>query len=102
MEKFLFITAISGMGAVARARQVALPSDIVTTTMGSIDDLPADATASMQRDIMEGRASELEAQTGAVVRLAAQAGIATPVNAFIYHCLLAMERRARGLGRAQA
>ncbi|MDN5848166.1 MAG: 2-dehydropantoate 2-reductase [Nitrococcus sp.] len=123
-KKFLFITAISGMGAVARApmgvlrsqpgtrrllerameeihmlaraRHVTLPSDIVTTSMGLIDDLPADATASMQRDIMQGRASELEAQNGAVVRLAAQAGIATPVNAFIYHCLLAMERRARG------
>lgn len=123
-KKFLFITSISGMGAItrvpmgvlrnqpgtrrllerameeihtlARARRVALPNDIITTTMGFIDGLPADATASMQRDIMEGRASELEAQNGAVVRLGGQAGIATPVNGFIYHCLLAMERRARG------
>lgn len=123
-KKFLFIAAISGMGAIARApmgvlrsqpgtrhllervmeeihavarsRQVALPSDIVTTTMASIDALPAKATASMQRDVMEGRPSELEAQTGAVVRLGTQAGIATPVNAFIYHCLLDLERRDRG------
>lgn len=123
-KKFLFIAAISGMGAitrapmgvlrsqpgtrhllervmeeihaVARSRQVALPSEIVTTTMASIDALPAKATASMQRDVMDGRPSELEAQTGAVVRLGTQAGIATPVNAFIYHCLLDLERRARG------
>lgn len=122
-EKFLFITAISGLGAItrapvgivrrqpgtrrllerameeiytlARAHRVTLPSDIITTTMGFIDGLPEGATASMQRDMMEGRASELEAQNGAVVRLGAQAGIATPVNGFIYHCLLALERQAR-------
>lgn len=123
-KKFLFITAISGMGALtrasmgvlrsqpgtrrllerameeihtlARARRVALPVDIVATTMGYVDSLPEEATASMQRDILEGRASELEAQNGAVVRLAGQAGIAAPVNAFIYHSLIALERRARG------
>ncbi len=50
----------------------------------------------MQRDILEGRPSELEAQNGAVVRLAEEAGIDVPVNAFIYHSLLPMELRARG------
>jgi len=30
-----------------------------------MDSLPPSGTASMQRDIMEGRPSELEAQTGA-------------------------------------
>lgn len=123
-KKFLFITAISGMGAVtrasmgvlrsqpgtrrllerameeihtlARAHCVALPVDIVATTMGFVDTLPDDATVSMQRDVLEGRASELEAQNGAVVRLAAQAGIQAPVNAFIYHSLIALERQARG------
>jgi hypothetical protein len=36
----------------------------------------------MQRDIMEGRPSELEAQTGAAVRLWQATGVATPLNTF--------------------
>jgi 2-dehydropantoate 2-reductase len=49
----------------------------------------------MQRDLMNGRPSELEAQTGAVVRLGQAVGVATPVNSFIYASLLLQERKAR-------
>jgi 2-dehydropantoate 2-reductase len=45
---------------------------------------------------LDGRPSELEAQNGAVVRLAEEVGIGVPVNALIYHSLLPMELRARG------
>ena len=65
-------------------------------TMDFFDGLPQKATASMQRDIMNGRPSELDMQNGAVVRLGQEVGIDTPVNSFIYHSLLPMERRARG------
>ena len=58
--------------------------------------MPAGATASMQRDIMEGRPSELDAWNGAVCRFGARAGVETPVHSFTYHTLLPMERRARG------
>lgn len=50
----------------------------------------------MQRDVMEGRPSELEAWNGAVCRLGARAGVDTPVHSFTYHTLPPMERRARG------
>ena len=53
-------------------------------------------TVSMQRDIMEGRPSELEVQNGAMVRLVLTAGVPTPINDFIYHNLLTQEKRARG------
>ena len=59
--------------------------------------MPAGATASMQRDIMDGRPSELDAWNGAICRFGARAGIETPVHSFTYHTLLPMERRARGL-----
>jgi 2-dehydropantoate 2-reductase len=49
----------------------------------------------MQRDIMQGRPSELEAQVGAIVKLGRQLGVETPVNRFIYDCLMPQERRAR-------
>jgi 2-dehydropantoate 2-reductase len=123
-EKFLFIAALSGVGAVTRAPVgvlrslpgtrrmleeameenlavgralgVALPDDTVTETMGFIDALPAAGTASMQRDIMAGHRSELESQNGAVVRLGREAGVDTPVHTFIFRSLLPQELRARG------
>ena len=49
----------------------------------------------MQKDIMEGRRSELDAQNGAVVRMGRELGIPTPVNAFIYASLLPMELAAQ-------
>ncbi|PMR71406.1 2-dehydropantoate 2-reductase [Halomonas heilongjiangensis] len=122
-SKFLFICAMSGIGsitrapigetralpetralierilaeieAVARARGVALPGDAVSRAMKFIDALPPESTASMQRDIMAGRPSELESQNGAVVRLGRQYGVATPVNAVIHAVLLPQERKAR-------
>jgi len=124
-EKFLFIAPFSGVGAVtrvpagplrsvpetrrllqaamqevldlARARGVRVRADAVARTMGYVDGLPPEATASMQRDILEGRPSELHSQNGTIVRLGAQAGVAVPVNAFIYASLLPSERKARGV-----
>ena len=123
-QKFLLVAAWSGLGAitrtplgiflsqpgtrqmlertmveiydVARARNIKLPVDVVGKTMEFLDTLPSDGTASMQRDIMDGKPSELETQTGAVVRLGQEVGIETPVNNFIYQSLLPIEMRARG------
>ncbi len=123
-EKFLFIAPLSGVGAVtrmpvgvlravpesremlecamkevfdlARARGIGLRKDAVARTMSYVDGLPADGTASMQRDVLEGRPSELEYQTGAVVRLGREARVPVPLNEFIYRALLPGERRARG------
>ncbi len=123
-QKFMFITAWSGVGAltrapvgifrsqpgtrqmlqqamkeiyeVAQACKISLAPEIINKTLELFDSLPAEGTASMQRDIMEGRPSELEIQNGAVVRLGQKVSIETPVNAFIYYSLLAIERRARG------
>lgn len=81
---------------VARARGIDLPSESISETMAFIDDVPADGTASMQRDIAEGRPSELDSQSGAVVRLGEEAGVDTPLHRFITHSLLPLERRARG------
>ena len=123
-EKFIFIAAFSGVGAVTRvpaaglrsipetramlqgaleeiaslgrARQVNLPQDIVAQKLAFIDGLAPAVTASMQRDIIDGRPSELEAQSGAVVRMGKESGLPTPVHAFIYASLLPQELKARG------
>ena len=82
--------------AVGRARGHPMSADFKGELWRYYDALPEGATASMQRDIMAGRPSELEAWNGAVVRFGAEAGIETPVHRYTYHALLPMERRARG------
>ena len=82
--------------AVACARGVALTETIVADTMNVIDSLAANGTTSLQRDIAEGKPTELEAWNGAVVRLGREVAVATPLNEFIYKCLLPQELRARG------
>jgi 2-dehydropantoate 2-reductase len=123
-EKFVFIAAISGVGAVTRSPAgvlrsvpetrrmleaaiyeaaavrresgIALAEQLEQNTLRFIDSIPPGTMASMQRDISENRPSELECQSGAVVRLGQAYGVPTPVHAFIYASLLPQEARARG------
>ena len=62
------------------------------------DALPHGATASMTRDIVTGRPSELEAWNGAIVRHGARVSVPTPVHSFTYSALLPMEQAARSEG----
>jgi 2-dehydropantoate 2-reductase len=123
-EKFLFVVSFGGVGAatrapigvirtlpetrrlleqclreifaVARGRQVALPDGSVEKSLALLDSLPPSGTTSLQRDIIDGKPSELEAWNGAVVRLGREVGVDTPLHEFIYHSLLPLELRARG------
>jgi len=124
-KKFLFICTVSGLGAltrvtigamvenietrnllqrtaeeifaISRAKNINLPNDIVTSIMSFIDKQSYGSTASTQRDIMEGRPSELENFNGYIVKQGKLLGINTPVNSFIYNCLLPQELNARKL-----
>lgn len=91
----LLAAAMREVEALARARGVALPADAVDQALATVDSFPAEATASMQRDIMGGRRSELLEQTGSVVRLGRAAGVPTPVHEVLLACLLPQEGRAR-------
>ncbi len=123
-EKFLLITPWSGIGAVSRAplgtllennetremlrscmkeiellakaRDISLADDVIEKTMRALQAFPKHSTASMQRDIIDGHPSELDAQNGAVVRLAHESGLEVPINEFILTCLRPQELRARG------
>ncbi len=122
--KFLLISPWSGLGAVSQApigvllkvaetRQllidsmqeiyqlglaqgVKLPKDCIEMTMSILDSLPVSSTASMQRDMADGKPSELDQQSGTIVRLGKALDIDTPVNRFILDCLRPQELRARG------
>jgi 2-dehydropantoate 2-reductase len=121
--KFLFIASISAMGTLTRSvlgvmredpfirskiRETALEIVAVGQALGvdlfdedlertfdMIDNGDYDTTMSLQRDMMEGRPSELENFNGFIVKKGDSLGIDTPVNDFIYFTLLPMEKRAR-------
>ena len=90
------VRAIREIIAVAAARGVHLGEEAVARTLARYDGLPADATSSLQRDVMEGKPSELDAQLGAVARMARAAGIETPVSDVMLAMLLPQEAKARG------
>lgn len=81
--------------AVASAKGVDMPGDAFPSTIARLEGSPQDGTSSMQRDLMDGKPSELEVQSGGVVRLGLEVGVPTPVNTFIYHSLLPQEMKAR-------
>jgi 2-dehydropantoate 2-reductase len=81
---------------VAKAHNVNLPDDCVAEELIVYNNLPSESKTSMQRDLMEGRPSELDAQLGAVVRLGREKKVPTPVHDIIYYSLLPMELKARG------
>jgi 2-dehydropantoate 2-reductase len=87
--------AMEEIYSLARARKVAMERESINRAMAFLDNLPYEGTASMQRDILAGRPSELDAQNGTVVRLGKEAGVATPVNGMIYSSLLPLEMRTR-------
>ena len=124
-EKYLLISAFSGVGAVTRSpvgmfrsipetramfrraleevvlvansRGVGLTEKSVQAVMDRIDQTQPDTMASMQKDVLAGRPSELESQTGALVRMARAATVSVPTHEFIYASLLPMEKKARQL-----
>ena len=121
--KFIYITTVSAIGALTRftigemcaskeikemmvqtaevivsiatAKGIKLPPDIIKKQFKIIESQPFNTTSSLQRDMMAGKPSELEYLNGAVVKLGLELGIATPINSFIYKCLLPQEKRAR-------
>jgi 2-dehydropantoate 2-reductase len=92
----LLVQGMREIEAIGRARGVALPDDIVERTLKILDAVTPSGTSSLQRDIAAGKRSELDAWTGAVVRLGASDGVPTPLHDFLYATLLPQERRARG------
>lgn len=122
-KKFLFICTISGLGGLTRvpigdirespylyqmlettaneilflaqAKNINLDQKDILNILKTINNQDPKSTASTQRDLMEGRPSELETFNGYVVHEARKKNISVPVNTLIYECLLPMEQKAR-------
>jgi 2-dehydropantoate 2-reductase len=111
-EKFVFLSAFSGVtsatrqpiGAirsdadlracleaamreawtVGRARGIALPDDFITQQMAFAEGLPAEMRSSMLNDLLAGNRLEAPWLSGAVVRMAREASMSAPVSATLY------------------
>lgn len=76
-----FVAMVGEAVAVARARGVAgLPEDAAEERVAFARGLPPGMRSSMLHDLEAGRRLELDWLTGAVVRLGAEAGVATPAS----------------------
>ena len=110
--KFVFLVALSGLTAatrqpigviradsdlratleaamreawsVGRAQGIALPDDFIASQMAFADGLPAEMKASMLHDLDAGNRLEAPWLSGAVARMAKEAGTSAPVNATLY------------------
>ncbi len=122
-QKFLFITTVSAIGgltrvpigimrnnkyikelmlktaeeiyAVARAKEIHLPEDTIEKAFAAIARQAPDTTASTQRDLMEGKPSELENFNGYIIKEGKKRNVATPINEMIYELLIPQEELAR-------
>jgi len=123
-EKFLFITGVGGVTALARSGFGALVSspegrallaascdEIVTVAraegaslgpeaaraaIAQAEKLPAPWRSSLARDLEDGRRLEVDALSGAVVRRGRRLGIVTPVHQAIAACLSVHQPKTSG------
>lgn len=91
----LLIKSMQEIIRVAQGLGVNISESLVDRIIEGIDKLPEDSMTSMQRDIMDGKPSELDFQVGSVVEYGKKLGIDVPINRFIYSCLLPLEQKAR-------
>jgi 2-dehydropantoate 2-reductase len=88
--------AIEEVLAVGRARGAPIMDDSLAWSMTSLANFPATGRASLAKDFTAGARVELEGITGVVVRMARQAGVATPINDTLYALLKPWALRLTG------
>jgi len=121
--KFVFISAVSSIGSLARlpmgdyrsvpearsllssimqevealahAQNIQLDPDVVQKSLEFIDNAAPHIKPSMQLDVEGGRRTELESMVGVIGRKGRELGVPTPVADYVYASLLPVELKAR-------
>lgn len=91
----MMIGLLAEIYALSQKLNIKIESDFVNKSMSLIDSYPYDSTASLTRDVWNGKPSEIEYQNGTVVKIAKKYSINVPINEFVYNCILPMEIKAR-------
>jgi 2-dehydropantoate 2-reductase len=79
-----FEGAVQEAWSVGRATGVSLADDYVKAQLTAMDTLPAEMKASMLHDLEAGRRLEAPWLSGAVVRMASEAGLTAPISRALY------------------
>ncbi|MCL0044157.1 ketopantoate reductase family protein [Dehalococcoidia bacterium] len=83
----LIVQVMTEIEEIGRKQMVALDEDVVARTFLYMEAEAAALKASMFSDLESGRPLELEALTGAIVRMGRRVGVPTPANEVIYGLL---------------
>lgn len=73
---------------IAKAKGIALPEDIVETSIEKVNAFPPETKTSMQLDFEKGSRTEMEIFTGYIVKSGRELGIPTPLNEKVHAELL--------------
>ena len=95
--RIMMIDLLGEIFLLSQKAGVTIEPDFIEKSVSFIDSFPYDSTSSLTRDVWEGRPSEIEYQNGTVVKLGEKYGVETPINRFVYNCILPSEFKARGL-----
>ena len=79
----IYIRLVQEIKALSDAMDVSLPTDIAEINLKIMNGLAPDATASMQRDIQDGKPSEVDGLVYEVVRMGEAYGVPVPTYAMI-------------------
>lgn len=85
--RWILSESIGEAARIGRALGIALPDDMESRTLASIDQNPPHGKSSQLLDLERGRRLELEGLSGAIIRLGKQTGIPTPIHRTVYAAL---------------
>jgi 2-dehydropantoate 2-reductase len=92
----LYTAAMKEVQAVASAKRINLPKDLVSRTLAQADRMNKSTKPSMLRDLERGKRLEIDALNGSVSRFGRQLSVPTPVNDFIYSSLKLQDLKVAG------
>ena len=84
----VYVELLHEIEAVAKAKGLQLPDDIVNKTIIKLEKSPKEATSSMHRDLLANRNTEVTSLTQFVVNEGLKYGVATPLYEKIANALL--------------
>ncbi|PXY39810.1 2-dehydropantoate 2-reductase [Flavobacterium cheongpyeongense] len=87
-SKDIYVALLYEIEAVAKAKGLQLPTDIVDQTIIKLEKSPKNATSSMNRDLLAGNKTEVTSLTQFVVNEGLKYGVETPLYEKIANALL--------------
>jgi 2-dehydropantoate 2-reductase len=92
----MMLELLNEIYVLSQKMNINIEPDFVDKTVSFIDSFPYDSTSSLTRDVWEKKPSEIYYQNGTAVELGEKYGVPTPVNRFVFSCILPGEMKVRG------